>query len=262
MFKPGLKAGIIGAVVSVLLALALVYAYFLPSRTAAILSCLSTPIGLVVGLAIGLLAARFALAQTQEKLTAGKTALAGVYAGLVSFVLGTVSLPISRALQNTPAFQARMVDIQVEVYRMMGMSADQIEQARAAVIAAQKNGSMNNPGLIAIGLVIGLVLSVGLGAIGGALGVLIFKPKPHRKLVCEKCQAAYELGSNAMLEVKGEGIPDLVDYGNWEDLLAAAAKQQRALIEQAFAPSGNGHIRQWQCGMCKTVQAYPQPAKR
>lgn len=254
MLKPGILAGVVGAIVSILVSVLLILAWYLPDRTAAILSCLNLPIELLLGIGIGILAAFFAQRQSPEKLTASKTALAGVIAGLVSTLVGLLSLPITLTMQNTPTLQARMVDIQVETYRMMGMPADQIELGRAQVIAAQKSGATSNVAFIAIGVVIGLVLSLALGAGGGALGALFFKPSLRRKLVCEKCQAAFELGGNAFIEVN-EGRPDLVDYCNWDDLMPVKAKEQRAVVAQVLKIRVAD--RQWQCGMCKTVQVYP-----
>jgi hypothetical protein len=98
-------------------------------------------------------------------------------------------------------------------------------------------------------------MGVALGAGGAALGALIFKPSLRRKLVCTQCQAAFELGGNAFAEVI-EGRPDLVDYCNWDDLAPDKAKQQREVVAQVIAPKAKEQGRQWQCGMCKTVQAY------
>jgi hypothetical protein len=61
------------------------------------------------------------------------------------------------------------------------------------------------------------------------------------------------LGGNAFIEV-AEGRPDLVDYCNWQDLAPDAASRQRAVIAETIKTKGQG--RQWQCGMCKSVQAY------
>jgi hypothetical protein len=61
------------------------------------------------------------------------------------------------------------------------------------------------------------------------------------------------LGGNAFIEVS-DGKPDRVDYCNWQDLAPDAARQQQAAIAERVRTKGQG--RQWQCGMCKTVQAY------
>jgi hypothetical protein len=106
---------------------------------------------------------------------------------------------------------------------------------------------------MATGLVCGLVMGIALGAGGAALGALVFKPTMRRKLTCQQCQATFELGGNAFIEV-AEAKPDLVDYCNWDDLAPNAASQQRAVIAETIRTKGQG--RQWQCGMCKTVQAY------
>jgi hypothetical protein len=154
--------------------------------------------------------------------------------------------------------QDKMIEVQLAPSRMMGLSGEQLEMARTQIIAMQKSGAASTTMLagIAVGLVCGLAAGVALGAGGAALGALIFKPSLRRKLVCAQCQAAFELGGNAFIEIKGEGSPDLVDYCNWDDLAPDKAKQQREVVARVIAPKAQEQGRQWQCGMCKTVQAY------
>jgi hypothetical protein len=256
MLRPGITAGVIGAIVSILVSVLLILALFLPGQLGITLYCLSTPIGFLLSLGIGLLAAFFAQRQSQEKLTANKGAVAGMIAGVVSAIIGIVAVPITQQMPKWLSLQDKMIEVQLAPSRMMGLSGEQLETARAQIVAMQESGAANTTMLagIGIGLVCGLVVGVALGAGGGALGTLIIKPK-LRKLVCVKCQNAFELGTNAYVETK-EGSPDLVDYCNWSDLPPDTVKQQRSVIDQMFASPAQMHDRQWQCSMCKTVQAY------
>ncbi len=256
MLKPGVVAGIIGGIVSILVSVLVVLALLLPGQAGITLYCLATPIGLLISLGIGLLAAFLAQRQSLEKLAANKAAVAGIIAGVVSTLIGVMAVPLTQQMPNWLGLQDKMIEVQLAPSRMMGLSGEQLEMARTQIIAMQKSGAANTTLLagIGIGLVCGLVTGIALGAGGGALGTLIFRPSLRRKLVCTNCQAAFELGGNAFVEAKEEGQPDLVDYCNWGDLAPEAAKQQGAIIADVVRTKGQG--RQWQCGMCKTVQAY------
>lgn len=255
MLKPGITAGIIGGIVSIVLSVLLVLALLLPGQVGITLYCLSSPIGFLLSLGVGLLAAFLAQRQSAEKLTADKTAPAGVVAGVISTVVGIVAVPFTQQMPNWLGLQDKMIEVQLTPSRMMGLSGEQLEMARAQIVAMQKSGLSNTTMLagIATGLVCGLVMGVALGAGGAALGALIFKPSLRRKLECEKCKSAFELGGNAFVEAR-ESQPDLVDYCNWGDLTPDTASQQRAVIAEVIKTKGQG--RQWQCSMCKTVQAY------
>jgi hypothetical protein len=255
MWKPGLVAGVIGGVVSILVSVLMILALFLPGNTGITLYCLGTPIGFLLSLLIGLLGAFLAQAQSPEKLTPSKGAVAGIIAGISSTLIGLVVTPILQQLPKWLGLQDKMIDVALAPSRMMGLSGEQLEMARAQIIASQQ-GNMNNTTMLvgmATGLVCGLALGIALGAGGGALGALIFKPSLRRKLVCSKCQATFELGGNAFIEAQ-QDRPDCVDYCNWDDLAGEVARQQRAVIADVIQTKGEG--RQWQCGMCKTVQAY------
>ncbi len=256
MLKPGIVAGIIGGIVSILVSVLMVLALLLPGQAGITLYCLSTPIGILLSLGIGLLAAFLAQRQSLEKLAANKAAVAGIIAGVVSTLVGIVAVPLTQQMPNWLGLQDKMIEVQLAPSRMMGLSGEQLEMARAQIVAMQKSGAANTTLLagIGIGLVCGLVTGMALGAGGGALGTLIFKPSLRRKLVCANCQAAFELGGNAFIEVQEQGRPDLVDYCNWGDLASDVAKQQGAIIADVVKTKGQG--RQWQCGMCKAVQAY------
>jgi len=256
MLKPGITAGVIGGIVSIVLSILLVLALLLPGQVGVTLYCASSPIGLLLSLGIGLLAAFLAQRQSLEKLTADKTAPAGVIAGVVSTLIGIVAVPFTQQMPKWLGLQDKLIEVALLPSRLMGLSGEQLEMARTQIIAAQQ-GSWGNTTMLAgmaTGLACGLVTGIALGAGGAALGALLFKPSLRRKLVCGKCQAAFELGGNAFVEVKGEGAPDLVDYCNWQDLTPDAASQQQAAIAEMAKTKGQG--RQWQCGMCKTVQAY------
>jgi hypothetical protein len=255
MLKPGITAGFIGGIVSIVLSVLLVLALLLPGQAGITLYCLSSPIGFLLSLGVGLLAAFLAQRQSPEKLTPSKTAPAGVIAGAVSTIVGIVAVPFTQQMPNWLGLQDKMLEVQLTPSRMMGLSGEQLEMARTQIIAMRDSGAANTTMLagIATGLVCGLVVGVALGAGGAAVGALIFKPSLRRKLVCEKCQAAFELGGNAFIETR-EGAPDLVDYCNWDDLASDAVSQQRAVIAETIKTKGQG--RQWQCGMCKTEQTY------
>ncbi len=256
-----LVAGVIGGIVSIAVAVALTLALLLPGQAAITLYCLSTPISLLLSVAIGVLATWLLRRRTQEKLTAGQAAPAGALAGAVATIVGIVSLPLTQALQNALKLQDRIIEVALLPSRMMGLSPEQLEMARAQIVATQQGGASNTMLVgMATGLVCGLIGGVVLGAGGAALGALVLKPGSRPKLVCQNCGATFELGRNAMIEVRSAGAADLVDYANWDDLAAEARKQQRAVIDSAFSPTANPS-RQWQCGMCKAVQGYPQPAQ-
>jgi hypothetical protein len=250
MLKPGLTAGIIGTVVSVLFSVLLILT-FLIGPVALVLSMASPVISLLLDLGIGLLAALFAQRRTLEKLSTNQGAVAGVIAGAVSLVVGLALTPAIQALNKAMVSQQRITELTMEWYRSMGMSQQQLDMLQTQM-NTQPSGNQMAVG-IGAAVVCGIVW-VAVCAGGGALGALIFKPTLRRKLVCTNCQAAFELGGNAFVEVKEEGRPDLVDYCSWDDLAPEAAKQQRAVIVDVVKTKGQG--RQWQCGMCKTVQAY------
>lgn len=255
MWKPGLYAGIIGGIVSILVSVLLTFALLLPGQIGITLYCLSSPIGFLLSLGIGLLAAFMAQARSPDKLTASQVAPAGIIAGVVSSIIGVIAVPLTLQLPNWLGLQDKMIEVQLLPSRMMGLSGEQLEMARAQIVAMQQGGTSSTTMLagMATGLVCGLIMGVALGAGGAALGALIFKPTMRRKLTCSQCQAAFELGGNAFVEAR-EGQSDLVDYCNWNDLAPEVAKQQRAVIAEVIKTQGQG--RQWQCGMCKTVQAY------
>jgi len=248
MLKPGIIAGVVGGIVSVAAGVLVLYGMFLPDQIAFWLASLSILVTILVSTGTGVLAGYLAQRRSAEKLKAGQAALAGVVAGIILFLSGLVFMPLTQSLSNSLGVQNRVAELQTERMREMGVPEEQIAASRAQTTAIQPAG------LIAIGMVCGVILNVGLGAGGAALGALIFKPALRRKLVCTQCQAAFEIGGNAFIEVKGEGSPDLVDYCNWEDLAPDVAKQQRATVAEVLKTKGAG--RQWQCGMCKTAQAY------
>jgi hypothetical protein len=256
MLRPGITAGVIGGVVSILVSVLLVLALLLPGQVGITLYCMSSPVGLLLSLGIGLLAAFLAQRQSPEKLTASMTAPAGVIAGVVSTLIGIIAVPFTQQMPNWLGLQDKMIEVQLAPSRLMGLSGEQLEMARAQIVAMQKSGFSNTTMLagLATGLVCGLIFGVALGAGGAALGALIFKPRLRRRLVCQKCQALFDLGGNAFIEVS-EGSPDLVDYCNWDDLAPNTANQQRGVLAEVLKPSTTQN-RQWQCGMCKTVQAY------
>jgi hypothetical protein len=254
MLRPGIIAGIIGALASIVVSVLLVLALFLPGDTGPMLYCLSTPIGILLSLGIGLLAAWLAQSRSPEKLLPGQAAVAGMIAGIASTVIGIAGTPITQQLPKWLGLQDRLVNASLYIAKMMGAPSDQLEVARVQVEQQLNQGLQSTQ--MAIGLACGLAISIAMGAGGAALGALIFKPTLRRKLVCSNCQAAFELGGNAFVQV-AEGQPDLVDYCNWDDLARDAASQQRAVVAEVIKSKGQG--RQWRCGMCKTVQAYQAP---
>jgi hypothetical protein len=250
MLRPGLIAGVIGAVVSVLFSVLLILT-FLIGPIALILSMASPVVSLVLDLGIGLLAALFAQRRTLEKLSTNQGAVAGVIAGAVSLVVGLALTPAIQVLNKAMVSQQRIAELTIEWYRSMGMSQQQLDMLQTQM-STRPSGSQMAAG-IGVALVCGII-GVGVCAGGGALGALIFKPTLRRKLVCSNCQATFELGGNAFIEVREEGQPDAVDYCNWDDLTPDAAKRQRAVITDLVKVKAQA--RQWQCGMCKTAQAY------
>lgn len=257
MLKPGALAGVIGGIVSLLVSVLLTLALLLPGQTGITLYCLSSPIGILLSFGIGLLAAFLAQRQSPIKLIPSKSAVAGLIAGVISTVIGLIALPVTQQLPAWLNLQDKMIEVQLTPSRLMGLPEDQLEVARAQLVAMQKGGlsSSNMMAGMAVGLVCGLVVGMALGAGGAAVGALIFKPSLRRKLTCEKCQARFDLGGNAYIQVR-EGSPDLVDYCNWDDFMPDAARRQRETIAQILKPAAAGQTRQWQCGMCKTTQVY------
>jgi hypothetical protein len=251
MLKPGVIAGVIGGIASLLVSVLLILALFLPGDTGPTLYCLGTPVGIVLSVGIGLLAAWLAQSRSPEKLPPGQTAVAGMIAGIASSVVGIVLTPITQQLPRWLGLQGRLVDASLYIAKMMGTPPEQLALARVQIEQQLNQGTA--PGQMAIGLACGLAISIAVGAGGGALGALIFKPTMRRKLTCQQCKATFELGGNAFAEVT-EGQPDAVDYCNWDDLAAENARKQRAVIADILKTEGQG--RQWRCGMCKTAQAY------
>jgi len=247
LLKPGIIAGAIGSIVSVLSSVLVLYGMFLPDNTALLLANLSILVTILISVGIGLLAGFLAQRQSPEKLKAGQAALAGVVAGVVVMLISLALTPLTQSLSNSLGVQNRVAELQVGRMREMGVPEEQIATSRA-----QMTGS-TPIGLVVLGIACSAILNIGGGAGGGALGALIFKPRARWKLSCGKCQAVYELGGNAFVQVQ-EGSADLVDYCNWEDLVSETARQQRAALADLLKTKGQG--RQWQCGMCKTVQAY------
>lgn len=252
MWKPGLTAGIIGGIVSLILTVLTVLALTIPGSTGTTLFNLSSPLGYVLMLLIGLLAAWLAQARSLEKLRAGQLASAGVIAGAVHTIVGLPGVPILFTMLRTLNLEGRFIEMQMDAYRRMNLPPEQIELARIQIQTGLADNSLMMISLVG-GLIVGLILSIALGAGGAALGTFIFKPRLRRKLVCEKCQAAFELGGNSFIEVR-QGQPDLADYCTWDDLMPDVAKQQRIVVAEVIKSKGVG--RQWQCGMCKAVQAY------
>jgi hypothetical protein len=254
MFKPGFWAGVIGGIVSIIVSVLLVLSLLVPGQAGLTLYCLSTPIGLLLSVGIGLLAAWLAQSRSPEKLNASQAAMAGLIAGVVSTIVGLPAIPLSQAMPNWLGLQEQMIEVQLTPSRMMGLSEEQIEIARAQIVAMQQDGATNSAMLAGMvgGFVCGGLLGAALSAGGGALGALIFKPARH-KLVCEKCHAVFELGGNAFIEVGDSGGPDVADYCTWGDFTREAAKQRHELIAQALKQIEG---RQWQCSMCKAIQSY------
>ena len=143
MLKPGVIAGIIGGVVSILVSVLVILALLLPGQVGITLYCLSTPIGLLLSLGIGLLAAFLAQRQSLEKLTTNKAAVAGIIAGVVSAIIGLVAVPLTQQMPNWLGLQDKMIEVQLTPSRMMGLSGEQLEAARTQIIAMQKSGAAN-----------------------------------------------------------------------------------------------------------------------
>ncbi|MBN1889971.1 MAG: hypothetical protein JW850_18390 [Thermoflexales bacterium] len=257
MFKPGFLAGVIGGIVSIAVSVLLILALLIPGQAGLTLYCLSSPIGLLLSVGIGLLAAWLAQSRSPEKLNVNQAAMAGLIAGVVSTIVGLPSLALTQAMPNWLGLQEQMIEVQLMPSRMMGLSEEQLEIARAQIVAMQQNNTASGPMLAGIvgGLVCGTLLGAALSTGGGALGALIFKPA-RRKLVCEKCRVTFELGGNAFIEAGDAGSPDLVDYCTWGDFTREAARQRHELIAQALKTQDEG--RQWQCSMCKAIQPYRQ----
>lgn len=255
MFKPGLLAGIIGGVVSIAVSVLLILALFLPNQIGFTLYCLSTPIGILLSVGIGLLAAWLAQSRSPEKLNVNQAAVAGLIAGVVSTIVALPVYPLTQAMPKWLGLEEEMIEVQLTPSRMMGLSEEQLEIARSQLVAMQQNNAASGTMLAGMvgGMVCGALMGLALGAGGGALGGLIFKPA-RRTLVCEKCQVTFKLGENAFIEAGKEGAPDVVDYCTWGDFTREAAKQRHDLIAQVLAKPAEG--RQWQCSMCKTIQPY------
>jgi len=149
MSKAGLKAGLVGAGVAVVLSLL----GLLPC-----LGCIAVFLGLLSYVGVGMLAAYW----LEPPRTTGDGAGAGAIAGLIAAVVGGVVNMILGAIQFTLLGGPRAM--------MSQFPPDVLEQLRVTGIDPRIFASMG--GVLATGAIccsVGLVLAVLLGAVGGAI---------------------------------------------------------------------------------------------
>lgn len=148
--KPGVKAGLIGgAVLIVLNLLGLV----------PVLGCLATPLQLLAYVAIGVLAGYWMAPRREGGRAAGEGAIAGLIAaaisGLVSIVLAPIGLAISGGSQ---AILSQIPAESLQILESAGIDPNVIVNPATTA------------GLTAICCVpVGLLIGAGLGALGGLI---------------------------------------------------------------------------------------------
>jgi len=150
MKSPALKAGLVGAVVVVVLnVIGLIPA----------LSCISLPLELIAYVAIGALAGFWMTPRRETRRAAGQGALAGLLAGAVSGVIRAILTPLS--LNQTGGTQALLSQVPPE-------SLQALQQAGIDPNTLFAGGTIATLTLLCC-LPLGLLLGAGLGALGGLI---------------------------------------------------------------------------------------------
>ena len=148
--KPGIKAGLIGgAVLIVLNLLGLV----------PLLGCLSMPLQLLAYVGIGMLAAHWVAPRREGGPAAGQGAIAGVLAAAIGGLVSIVMAPITLAMSGGPqAILSQLPAESLEALRSAGIDPNTVINAGTTA------------GLTAICCVpVGLLVGAGLGALGGLI---------------------------------------------------------------------------------------------
>jgi hypothetical protein len=148
--KPGIKAGLIGgAVIIVLNLIGLV----------PVLGCLSMPLQLLGYVGIGMLAGFWLAPRREGGRAAGQGAIAGLLAAAIGGVVSIALAPVTLALSGGP---------QAILSQMPAESLDALRSAGIEPSAIINSGT--TAGLTAICCVpVGLLLGAGLGALGGLI---------------------------------------------------------------------------------------------
>jgi hypothetical protein len=148
--KPGIKAGLIGgAVLIVLNLLGLV----------PVLGCVSMPLQLLAYVGIGVLAGFWLTPRREAGRAAGQGAIAGLIAAAIGGVVSIALAPVTLALSGGPqAILSQLPAESLEALRSAGIDPNTIIN------------SGTTAGLTAICCVpVGLLLGAGLGALGGVI---------------------------------------------------------------------------------------------
>jgi hypothetical protein len=148
--KPGIKAGLIGgAVLIVLNLLGLV----------PVLGCVSMPLQLLAYVGIGVLAGFWLTPRREGGRAAGQGAIAGLIAAAIGGVVSIALAPVTLALSGGPqAILSQLPAESLEALRSAGIDPNTIIN------------SGTTAGLTAICCVpVGLLLGAGLGALGGVI---------------------------------------------------------------------------------------------
>jgi hypothetical protein len=150
MKSPALKAGLIGAIIVLVLNLV---------GIVPVLGCIGLPLELAAYVAIGALAAFWMTPRREPGRAAGQGALAGLIAGLVSGVVRAILTPLSMKLSGGTS--AILSQLPAE-------SLQQLQQAGIDPNLIFGGGTMAGLVLICC-LPLGLLLGAGLGALGGLI---------------------------------------------------------------------------------------------
>ena len=148
--KPGVKAGLIGGAVLVVLDLL---------GLVPVLGCVSLPLQLLAYVAVGALAGFWLAPRREGGRAAGQGAIAGLIAAAIGGIVSVALAPVTLALSGGPqAILSQLPAESLEALRSAGIDPN-------AVI-----NSGTTAGLTAICCVpVGLLLGAGLGALGGAI---------------------------------------------------------------------------------------------
>jgi hypothetical protein len=155
--KAGLKAGLIGAVVLLVLGLLNLVPAFLPGAAGSTLGCVCCVVWLVAYVGIGVLGANF----LTPPRTAGTGAGAGALAGLVGGVGLTIGQAITSIVGQLTGSASRQAMQMMEQFEGLG-----VDPGMVPISQPGWGGVALGVGLCCLG---SLVLGAALGAIGGAI---------------------------------------------------------------------------------------------
>ena len=123
----------------------------------------------------GFLAAYLLLKETPEGLTAGDGAIVGVFAGIIGAIVDTVvSIPFDAMMRNSEFMQA-----------ILDRVNEYAQDLPAGLEGLLEPGSFSLAWTL-LGLVVSMVIFSAFSALGGIIGVSVFKKKPDPEKQVDK----------------------------------------------------------------------------